>query len=741
MMPVGRVAPDRRLAPLLLLALALATPLRTAAAQDGATEAIDAARRTAAVISADEITYDETRRVVVAEGNVEIGHGERILLADSVRYDQRSDSIAATGNVVLLEPSGAVMFADRLELSDELRNGVIENIRILLADDSRFAANGARRIDGRKTIMKRAAFSPCRVCEDDPERPPLWQLKAGTIIHDEESQDIQYTNAWLEMFGVPVAFTPYLTHPDPSVERRSGLLTPEIGASTVFGGYVRMPMFLVFNDSTDVTIEPILTVKERPVLAVEYRQHFNSGAIELSGSATQADRETGDPANPTIIEDDQRGHIYALGRFDISDEWRWGFDYRRASDPTYLNRYDFFGDPGETLESNLFVEGFHRRTYTAANVFGFQDLGLADAVEEPLVAPIVDHNYVSEADSLGGRWAFDANARNHIRSDGTDSRRLSVKAGYMIPFMTDFGLLTRVSASIEADGYHYDQRIVDGQLENNVTTGRVVPRLAAEWRFPLVRGTRGIRQVIEPVAAVMIAPNNGNPREILEEDSVVFELDDTNLFSEDQIPGLDRADLGQRAVWGLKAGLYGEGGGRLTTFLGQSYRVPNESNEALATDLRAGASDYVGRLEIAPNKYLDLLYRFRFSEHDFDLFRSELGVTMGPPAFSLAGDYIFIASEVSGGAFPDREELRATFDSRITDYWSVGLEMRRDLTPSGGPLEHMARITYEDECFILDLGYRRNFTSSIELEESTTISLQLVFKSLGNVTAQQKQSE
>ncbi len=737
-MAAGRVARAGRLGTLLLL-ITTAVSVGSAAAQQPA--AGSGTEREPAVISADEIIYDEKRQSVLASGNVEIAHGERILLADSVRYDQANDSVAATGNVVLLEPNGAVMFADSLELTDQLRTGVIENIRILLTDDSRFAANGARRIDGRRTIMKRAVFSPCKVCEDEPDRPPLWQLKAGTIVHDQESQNIHYTNAWLELFGVPVAYTPYLTHPDPSVERRSGLLAPEVGTSTVFGGYGRIPLFLVINDSTDMTIEPILTVKERPILAVEYRQHFNSGVFELSGSATEADRETGDPLNPTIINDVRRGHVFALGRFDIDDEWRWGFDYRRASDPTYLDRYDFFGDPGDTLESNLFFDGFHRRTYTAVNVFGYQDLGLADAVDEPLVAPIVDYNYVGEADAIGGRWSLDANARNHVSDGGTDSRRLSVKAGYKVPLVTDFGLLTTVSASLEADGYHYDGRLLDGQPENNITTGRIVPRLAAEMRFPFVRGTRGVRQVIEPVAAVILASNNGNPKEILEEDSVVFELDDTNLLSEDQIPGLDRADLGQRAVWGLKAGFFGEGGGRLTAFVGQSYRILNDSNETLTSDLRGGASDYVGRLEVVPSKYLDLLYRFRMAEEDLDLFRSELGVTMGPPAFRLSGDYIFIASEASGGAFPDREELRATFDSQITDFWSVGLSTQRDLTATGGPLEHTARITYEDECFILDLGYRRNFTSSIEIEKSTTISLQLVFKSLGNVTAQQKQSD
>lgn len=693
-----------------------------------------------AVISADSVSYDDSLATIIASGNVEITHGERILLADSVRYDQRNDSVAASGNVVIMEPTGEVMFADQVELSDELRSGVIKNIRILMGENGRFAANGARRVDGRKTVMARAVYSPCKICEDEPDRPPLWQIKASTIVHDQDSRDVSYTNARLELLGIPIAYTPYLTHPDPTVERRTGLLVPQFGSNTVFGGYTRVPVFMVYNESIDATVEPIFTAQENTIMALEYRQRFNNGKLELTGSVTKADREAGTIASPVIFPDETRGHFFGEVRFDVSDKWRWGVDYRRATDPTYLDRYEFFGDPGEALESTVFLEGFNRRSYSVANVFGYQETSLTDPVDEPLVAPILDYNYVGEADSVGGRWAFDGNFRAHIRDQGADTRRFSVKSGYRVPFVSDFGLVTAVSASVAADGYHLDQTIVDGLEENNVTVGRVVPRLAVEWRYPLVRGSTGVRQLIEPVAALIAAPNTGNPTEIIEEDSVVVELDDTNLFSEDQIPGLDRADLGQRGVYGLKTGLYGEHGGRMTAFVGQSYRVRNDENAALTSDLRSGRSDYVGRLEVVPNKYFDLLYRFRLTDKDLNLLRSEFGVTMGPPAFRLASDYIFIDSEASDGVFPDRKELSAVVSSQITDFWSMRLHSRRDLTATGGTLEHGGQLTYEDECFRLELDYNRNFTSSVDIEQATTVSVRLVFRSLGDIAAKQAQS-
>lgn len=718
----------------LVAALAAAGPARAQTGEAAPAAGPDGPRE--AVISADEITYDEAAGVVAASGNVEIAHGERLLLADTVRYDRGADRVVASGDVTILEPNGNVIFADRVELSDELRDGVVENIRILLGERNRFAANGGRRIDGRKTVMRRAVFSPCDVCQEDPDRPPLWQLKAGTIVHDQETRNVSYTNAWLEFAGIPIAYTPYLSHPDPSVERRSGLLSPVFGSSTVFGGFARLPVFWEITPSIDATIEPIVTTKERAILALEYRQHVGEGRYELSGSVTRADRETGDPTAP-VIDNTVRGHLFGTGRFDIDDHWRWGFDGRWASDRTYLDRYDFFGEPPDTLESNLFAEGFYGRSYAAGNLFAYQDLRLTDPVEEPYVLPLLDYNYIGEADSLGGRWSVDANVRSTVREVGPNTRRLSLKGGYLLPMIADFGLVTTVSASVQADGYHLDRVETDGTTENNVVERRVIPRLAIHWRYPFVRGGDGVRQVIEPVAAVIATPNTGNPGNIPEEDSVVIELDDTNLLSDDRIPGSDRADLGQRAVYGVKAGLYGERGGRLTAFLGQSYRRPDETPLTATSDIEEGRSDLVGRVDLVPNRYFDLLYRFRVAERDLDLLRSELGVSMGPPALRLTGDYIFISSEASAEVFPDREEVTAELSSQLTDFWRISGNMRRDLTAGGGPLEHGARITYEDECFRLEAKYRREFTETVDTEKGTTISVELVFKTFGTETAQQ----
>ncbi len=194
-----------------------------------------------ALISADQITYDQNLGIVTASGNVELAQKDRVLLADNVSYNLKTDVVTASGNISLLDPSGNVIFANFAELTNDMAEGFIRDIRVLLTDRSRLAAASGLRTGDNTTVFKKGVFSPCELCRDDPTRAPLWQLKALEIEHDQEDQVIRYRDAWMEIFGMPVFYTPYFEHPDPTVKRKSGLLTPTFGNSEVLGATYEQP--------------------------------------------------------------------------------------------------------------------------------------------------------------------------------------------------------------------------------------------------------------------------------------------------------------------------------------------------------------------------------------------------------------------------------------------------------------------------------------------------------------------
>src|SRR5215470_5754213 len=105
---------------------------------------------------ADEIQQDEQLGLVVAKGHVEFSQKDQTLLADVVTYNQRTNLVTASGHVALMDPSGEVVFGDYMELSDDMRDGFIRNVRALLSDRSRIAGNTGRRTEGNITEIRRA---------------------------------------------------------------------------------------------------------------------------------------------------------------------------------------------------------------------------------------------------------------------------------------------------------------------------------------------------------------------------------------------------------------------------------------------------------------------------------------------------------------------------------------------------------------------------------------------------------
>lgn len=690
------------------------------------------------LITADEVSYDKELGAITARGNVEIVQGKRVLMADSISYNQKTDTVSASGNISLLEPTGEVLFAEYIELTDEFKNGVVRKLRILLTDKSRFAAAQGARRDGNRTVMRHAVFSPCEPCKEDPSRAPLWQLKAEKIVHDQDAQEITYRNAFLELFGVPVAYTPYFSHPDPTVHRRTGFLAPNFGSGGNLGGFAQAPFFLVLDDDKDMTISPIYTVDEGLVFNGEYRQRFDNGELKLAGSATVADRKEGDPSNPQTKEDEFRGHVEAFGRYDINETWRIGMDIERSTDRTYLRRFDFFEPDGNSLKQHVFLEGFRQRNYASANLYSFQDLRTSSEgqTEQPYVAPLLDYNHVGEADGWGGRLSLDANFRFLGRGDGPKGQRLSLRPGYGISHTSDMGFVASLNADLQSDVYYTDQ--ISRPRVNTLTTDgveyRLMPRLFADWRYPFIRKGESTSQLIEPVIGIIATRNGGNSTDIPDEDSSVFEEDDTNLLSLDRLPGLDRVESGQRLLYGVKFGLFGRNFGQNTVFIGQTFRISDDDELAANSNINQGLSDLVGRVDIKPHEYIDLLYRFRVDHNSLTPRRNEFSFRVGPKAFQVSGDYTFVDNGTGAGSSSKREEIKGAVLSQISQFWSLRASTHRDLTDDGGSLRHSMSLRYEDECITFDVAGTRSFFRDADIRPSDSLLFKVIFKHLGQVS-------
>ena len=679
------------------------------------------------LMQADELTYDRDTRVVTATGHVEIAFGSRVLLADRVTYDETSGVVTADGNVSLLDPQGDVAFADRLVLRNEMKDGVIQTLRVLLSDKSRLAGHDVVRTGGNMTTLHRGVYSPCDVCEEKGQTTPLWQIKAFRVIHNREEQRIIYEDAYLEFFGIPVAYVPYFSQPDPTVKRQSGFLPPKLASSTDLGQEAEIPYYWAIAPDKDVTFSPRFTTKEGVIYKGEYRQRVESGQFKMFGTGTWPHtQQAGTPGDA-----DFRGSLFGDGDFVVNENWRWGFQTELTTDDTYLRKYDL--SSATDLINNVnatYVDG--RNSFTA-DAYYFRGLLATDQnATTPWVAPILQYNYSYPEQVAGGRVGFSANAMVLDRDTGASSRRVSAQVEWDRRRTSAAGIVYRLFANLRGDFYSVDDvanPAVPGATFDSTTIARGLPTIGTEWSYPLARSDNGFRQVIEPIVQLIYSPDVGNTAEIPDEDSLSFEFDDTNLFSEDRFVGLDRWETGARANVGVRYAVFMPGGGQASALFGKSFRVNDNSSLTPDTGLSDQSSDYVGRVTVAPSDDLLVTYRFRVDDERYKIRRNEVNLIGQTGRLSGQFGYAYFAADQSV-TFISREEVFLGATVKLDEYWRLFGRTRHDIA-NDRPVSNRVGVGYEDECFDFALSFNQSFIEDRDIEPESSVTLQITFKTLG----------
>ncbi|WP_435312509.1 LPS-assembly protein LptD, partial [Primorskyibacter sedentarius] len=305
----------------------------------GAAQVARAQSDDAAMLVADEVllTGDDT---LVASGNVEAIYQGSRLTAARITYDRGTDTIQLDGPVRLTDPQGNLLTADSGTLETDFENGLLRGARMVLDEQLQLASVEARRVGGRYTQLSRVAVTSCQVC--GANQVPLWQIRAGRVIHDEEERQLYFDDAQLRVLDFPVFYAPRLRLPDPTLKRSQGFLFPSIRSTTLLGFGIKVPYFIPIGDHQDITLTPYLSPVTR-TLEARYRRAFRNGDLTVDAAVTQ----------DTLDEGPRRGYLFAEGAFDLSGDYKLRFDIETTSDDAYLNDYDYADK--DRLDSELTV--------------------------------------------------------------------------------------------------------------------------------------------------------------------------------------------------------------------------------------------------------------------------------------------------------------------------------------------------------------------------------------------------
>ena len=679
-----------------------------------------------ATLLADQVTLDADNRLT-ASGGVVIWHQGARLVASRVIYDNETGGAVIEGPIHLTEPGRAgtpdetILIADSAQLEPNLQDGILQGARLVLARELQLASRQMRRSDnGNITRLDNVVASSCQICAEDPI--PLWEIRARAITHDARKQQLHFDHPQLRAFGVPVASLPWLTAPDPTVDRMTGFLQPQFRTTSSLGFGIKLPYFVTLGDHADITVTPYVSASRTRTLELRYRQAFSNGAMEWNGAVTRDDIEQGET----------RSYLFGAGRFELPRGYMLGFQIQTATDRAYLLDYDI--SDADRLWSGVTLDRVGRERMVMARVGKYESL----REEEPndtspsLVADALWKRRWTP-DRIGGLASLEWSLHAHRRSSdedilGRDMARGSVLLDWLRSEILAGGLLGTFQAQVNADIYRINQ---DSEYDDWVA--RADPALAVELRWPLARHSGGVTHIIEPVAQLIWSPERDYDDEVPNEDSYLLEFDEGNLFSLNRFSGWDARESGLRANLGLGWTRIDPAGWSIGLTAGRVLR--SHRDEAFADNGPIGgkSSDWLLAAHYSGSNGLAIANRALFDD-SFSLSRNEFRLGWYQPWLQVSAGYLWLDSDLREDRLEDVSELTTLAGWQITDGWWASAETRYDFAENRAQKAELG-LQYRNECITVEMSVERRFTSSDELDAETSFDLGIRLGGFGQNTS------
>jgi LPS-assembly protein len=831
----GVIAVVRAVTCAALFALCVASPA-SAQAQNAAPPATGAAKKPEKkpdkmIVEANELVYDKDKNTVSAVGQAQLYYQGRILEADRVTYDRNTKRVYAEGHAKLTDERGDVSYGTRFDLTDNFRDGFIESVQTIATDKTRFTSPRAERSEGDITVFEKGTYTACEPCADHPEKPPLWQVRAARIIHNQQAHVIYYEDAWLEVAGVPIMYLPYFSAPDPTVNRLSGVLTPHYVNSTYLGNGIGIPYFFNLAPNYDVTVDPVYLTKQGFFGDVEWRHRLDTGAYNIRLTGIDQQDPGAFPAAPYGASNRTlRGSLETQGVFYINDKWKYGWDLTFLSDKFYYNDYkikttDLTNYYLQDVVSSVYLRGQGDHGFFDLSGYRFEGLTEYDfQQQQPIAAPVLDYNKMIDLPpersyGIGGQVTIDVNTTNIsrtaaifqsvgaetldkayslynvcetaaglpsytpgkclLRGVAGDFARATAQISWQRKFIDPIGEVWTPFVFARVDGEttqlsNQTFTFVNGAVTDSIsnssqpaffagredeTTARAMPGVGLEYRYPFVSSSILGRQVIEPIAQIIVRPNEYLPKLQPNEDAQSLVFDETNLFEWNKYSGYDRIEGGGRVNYGLQYTSDFNNGGHAKIVGGESiqlygnnsFQMADAANTGLESGLDKKYSNFVAGETVTPfsSDWLTLTSKQQFDNTTFGLTRLDAIAAVNFKGLSTSVDYARYDAQPELGWLYKREGIVTNATYKFYDHWdihgSVVLDMSRHLYDVPGehtalfdPTTYGFGVTYSDECTTLKVDYSNTYSQPVALTPVTrdqTILVQLTLRTLGEIRA------
>lgn len=693
---------------------------------------------------ADKVQVNQEDGSMYATGNVVLKQAGKTLRADEVTYSKPNDRAVARGNVVMTLPDGTRHKAILMEVDNEFTHIVAETLSTKFADGTSMKSKNGEQTVGDKAVFQSARFTPCK-CDFENGETPIWDLRTTSTVRSEKTNTISHNNVRMHVLNIPVGYFPYLAHPDWTVRRRSGFLTPSFAISSDLGFTGSIPYYKVIDDTRDIEFTPYRYQYRGTAVKTRYRQKWDNS--DLNVAIYTASVETYKKNREAV------GAIDGLFTSTLGDDWKLKARLNRASQDTFMRRYNF--DDSTSLKSEIVAERIKSERYYLVEANDIQTLKTASALaNEPSLLPNIYYEEVKAGFRRNQILRTEIQAFQLDNDQGYDMSRWSGTAQITEDFPMTYGIAS-YDANIIGSFYNlHSQPSTATTTTGNLTA--VNPIMSLGYRLPLATSILDRLVVIEPQAKLVHVAGEDNTDKIPNRDAADYRIDEANLFLLNRYQGKDYILPGSRMDVGVSAITQDAVLGEISGFAGVSRRLSSQRTTGLSINSDDIYSDYVASASIDPPGAYKVTWSGRLSSHDFKLNESKTTITGNVGVTNWSLDHNQLNKAYFASSSDDREELTASANRSFDNGWNVTATQIWDLSygttkqektsaslgygagtfavskTRGG--EKSATLTWNggvQDCITVTVNYKHDPTKDRDIKTVDELNFTISFKHLG----------
>ena len=577
--------------------------------------------------------------------------------------------------------------------------------------------------DESNTYFNKGVFTSCK----KTDKCPPWKITSNKIHHDKIKKQIVYKNAWLEIYDFPVVYFPKFFHPDPTVERQSGFLRPEMSNSNTLGSSVYTPYFFVISDNKDLTIKPRLFDSDRYLLQSEYRQKTKNSFTLLDFSFLNGHSSSPNDRGGT------RSHLFFNSLVDLSyDNFKNStlkINYQKVTNDNYLKLFDLQSplilDDYSSLHSKIELDLEHEDYDLTSSIEMYETLDGSNSDRYQYVLPSYNFSKNFNLELISGSFNLNSYGNNTLNDTNVITSSISNDLNY--------STLDRFFGSGIKTNFEFFLKNINTVGKNNANyknspQSELMSAYTYNASFPLIKSNFKTFNTLEPKLSLRFSPH-----EMKNNSNASRRVDISNIFASNRLGLSDSFEAGESITLGLNFKKE-----KVSTVnkidkieeyidfkLASVFRLNEEKNIPTNSTLNKKNSNIFGQFNFKPIKNVSLGYNFSLTD-DLNKFEyNSLIAKMKFGNFVTQFDYLEERGVIDSA---NVIESKTKYNFLGQNFISFNTRRNRKLDLT----EYYDLIyEYKNDCLVAGIQYKKNYYSDADIKPVEELFFSITIVPLG----------